>query len=196
MLLSLIKGGIMALRSFQGIMPTLGERTYVDASAVIIGRVTIGADCSIWPMAVIRGDVHTIHIGNQTNLQDGAILHVTHPSEKTNTVGHALWLGAHITIGHRVTLHGCRILDRCLIGMDSTIMDGACIESDVMIGAKSLVPPGKTLTSGYLYIGSPVIQKRRLTTEEIDFIRYSAHHYAALKDKYLNEPVSLFEEMT
>lgn len=180
----------MSLRSFQGVYPIIGAQTYIDNSAVVIGLVTIGEHCSIWPMAVIRGDVQTISIGNQTNIQDGAILHATHPSDKTTPNGHAICLGNHITIGHRVTLHGCKILDRCLIGMDSTVMDGVIIENDVIVGAKSLVPPGKVLTSGYLYVGSPVVQKRALTKTEIDFIVYSAAHYAKLKDIYLSEPIS------
>ncbi len=175
----------MPIRSYQGIQPTIGQHVYIDESAVVIGDVTIGKDSAIWPMAVVRGDMHRIVIGEATNIQDGSILHITHASEKTNPQGYPLIIGNGITVGHKVTLHGCTIDDWCLIGMDSLVMDGSHIHSEVILGAKSLVPPGKTLESGYLYVGSPCVQKRPLTQEEKDFIRYSAKNYVALKNNYL-----------
>ena len=173
------------LRSYKNQLPSLGLRVYVDESAVVIGNVEIGEDSSIWPMAVVRGDMHHIRIGNRTNIQDGSILHITHASEKTNVLGFPLIIGDDVTVGHGVILHGCTLHNECLIGMGSVILDGAIVESQVIIGAKSLVPPGKILQSGYLYVGSPVVQKRPLTKEEIGFLQYSAANYVALKNEYL-----------
>lgn len=174
----------MAVRPFLQYRPTLGSRTYLDEAAVIIGNVIIGDDSSIWPFASIRGDVHQIKIGDRTNIQDCSVLHATHAGEYAPN-GFSLQLGNEITVGHHVTLHGCTLHDRCLIGMGSIVLDNVVVESDVMVGAGSLVPPGKVLTSGFLWLGTPVIKKRPLTKEEIAFIRYSAEHYVKLKNNYL-----------
>ncbi|WP_455209504.1 gamma carbonic anhydrase family protein [Kaarinaea lacus] len=174
----------MTIKSFQGISPTTTESVYIDDSAVVIGDVTIGADSSIWPMTVIRGDVNKIIIGNNTNIQDGSILHVTHPHQK-HPDGFPLHVGNNVTVGHKVILHGCVIEDNCLIGMGSIIMDGAVVHSHVLVGAGSLVSPGKELESGYLYLGSPVKKLRPLTSEENAWIDYSASHYKKLKNRYL-----------
>lgn len=174
------------IRAYRQKCPILGKRVYVDDSAVVIGDVEIGEDSAIWPMVVVRGDMHRIRIGKRTNIQDGSILHITHASEKTNPVGFPLLIGDNVTVGHGVILHGCTLHDECLIGMGTIILDGAVVESHVMIGAKSLVPPGKRLQSGYLYVGSPVVQKRPLTPEEMAFFSYSAENYVKLKDEYLS----------
>jgi len=176
----------MTIRQFQQKTPKLGQSVYIDASALVLGDVTIGDDSSIWPMTVVRGDVHRITIGERSNIQDGSVLHVTHDSEHTPG-GFALTIGDDVTAGHRVILHACTIGNRCLIGMGSSILDGATIEDDVMIGANSLVPPNKILKSGYLYLGSPVKQARALTEAELDFLRYSAKSYVDLKNKHLPE---------
>ena len=174
----------MKLRNFLNYSPQLGDKVFIDPTATVIGKVTIGDDSSIWPMAVIRGDVHEITVGERTSVQDGSILHVTHAG-KFNPAGFPLIIGNDVTIGHRVTLHGCEIQDHCLIGMSSTVMDGAIIESQVILGAGSLVTPGKILDSNYLWMGSPVKKIRPLTVEEIQFIKYSAEYYVGLKNKYL-----------
>lgn len=174
------------IRSFRGHTPALGARVFVDRSAVVIGQATLGDDVAIWPGAIVRADMHAITIGARTNIQDGSVLHVTHPSEKTHPEGYSLTIGSNITVGHCVTLHGCTIHDFCLIGMNSLVMDGAVIESEVMLGAGSLVPPGKVLESGFLYVGSPVVKKRPLTDAERAFIPYSVQNYVSLKDEYLN----------
>ena len=135
-------------------------------------------------MSVVRGDVHKITIGCSTNIQDGSILHVTHP-HSANPDGFTLYVGNNVTVGHKVILHGCHIGDNCLIGMGSTIMDGAVVNSQVMVGAGSLVTPGKQLDSGYLYVGSPVRKLRALSQEELQWIDYSATHYQKLKNQYL-----------
>ena len=149
----------MSIRPFQQHTPTLGERAFVDRSAVVIGDVEIGADSSIWPLTVIRGDMHRIRIGARTSVQDGCVLHITHAGP-FNPEGFPLLIGDDVTIAHKVMLHGCTVANRILIGMGSIVMDGAVIEDDVIVGAGSLVPPGKRLASGFLYVGSPVKQVR------------------------------------
>jgi carbonic anhydrase/acetyltransferase-like protein (isoleucine patch superfamily) len=147
--------------------------------------VTLGDDVSIWPMAVLRGDVHGITIGAGTNIQDGSVLHVTHGDSEFSEVGHPLVVGRHVTVGHKVVLHGCAVGDHCLIGIGAIVMDGVVIEDEVILGAGSLVPPGKRLESGYLYVGAPARQVRPLKPEEKDFLRYSPKHYIQLKNDYL-----------
>ncbi|HSG04266.1 MAG TPA: gamma carbonic anhydrase family protein [Marinobacterium sp.] len=176
----------MKLRPFRGIKPKLGERVFVDPSAVVLGDVELGEDSSVWPLTVIRGDMHHIRIGKRTNVQDGSILHITHASEY-NPEGYALSIGDEVTIGHQVMLHGCSIGNRVLIGMSTTIMDGAVVEDDVIIGAGSLVPPGKRLESGKLYVGRPVKAVRELSSKELSFFSYSAGNYVKLKDEHLQE---------
>lgn len=176
----------MNIRPYKNATPNIGERVYIDPAAVVIGQVTIGDDSSVWPMAVVRGDVHQISIGARTSVQDGVVLHVTHAGPYQPD-GFALTIGDDVTIGHNAILHGCTLENNCLIGMGVTVMDGALVESDVIIGANSLVPPNKKLESGYLYVGSPVKQARKLTQKELDFMPYSANNYVKLKDQYLAE---------
>lgn len=176
----------MAIRSYQQFTPLLGERVFVDASAVVLGDVEIGADSSVWPLVVIRGDMHSIRIGERSSVQDGSVLHITHAGP-FNPGGYPLNIGDDVTIGHKVTLHGCSIGSRVLVGMGSIVMDGAVIEDEVVLGAGSLVPPGKRLESGYLYVGSPAKQARPLSEKERSYFRYSADNYVRLKDQHLME---------
>ena len=176
----------MKIRPFKGITPKLGERVFVDPSAVVLGDVEIGDDSSVWPLTVIRGDMHRIRIGKRTNVQDGSILHITHASSY-NPEGYPLIIGDEVIIGHQVMLHGCTIGNRILIGMSCTIMDGAVVEDDVVIGAGSLVPPGKRLESGKLYMGRPAKAVRDLTEKELSYFSYSAGNYVKLKDEHLAE---------
>lgn len=176
----------MAIRSYQQFTPLLGERVFVDASAVVLGDVEIGADSSVWPLVVIRGDMHSIRIGERSSIQDGCVLHITHAGP-FNPGGYPLNVGDDVTIAHKVVLHGCNIGNRVLVGMGSIVMDGVVIEDEVVLGAGSLVPPGKRLASGYLYVGSPARQVRPLSDKERSYFRYSADNYVRLKDQHLME---------
>jgi len=176
----------MNIRPYQGISPLLADRVFVDPSAVVIGDVQLGEDCSVWPLTVIRGDMHRIRIGARTSVQDGSVLHITHAGP-FNPDGFPLLIGDDVTIGHQAMLHGCTIGSRVLVGMGAMVMDGAVVEDEVIIGAGSLVPPGKTLASGYMYMGRPVKQIRPLTDKEQEFFTYTAGNYVALKDKHRQE---------
>jgi len=172
------------IKSYQNILPVIAEHVYVDETASLIGNVTVGEHSSIWPMTVVRGDVNTIVIGKRTNIQDGSVLHVTHRHE-TIPDGYALHIGDDVTVSHKAILHGCTIYNLCLIGMGAIVMDGAVLESNVLLGAGSLVTMGKVLESGYLWKGNPVKKSRKLTSEEINWIEYSATHYVSLKNNYI-----------
>lgn len=171
------------LQHYQQHEPVLANGVYVHDFGLVIGHVNLGNDCSVWPGAVIRGDVNQIQIGDRTNIQDHSVLHVTHKSTD-NPEGHPLIIGDDVTIGHRVTCHGCKIGNRVLLGIGSIILDGAVLQDDVMIGANTLVSPGKVLESGYLYLGSPAKAVRKLTDSEVAFLKYSAEHYVRLKNTY------------
>lgn len=178
------------IRSYLEHHPKIDATCYIDELSVVIGDVILAQNVSVWPFAVIRGDVNFIHIGANSNIQDHAMLHVSHENAaKPN--GSPLVIGEDVTIGHHVKLHGCTIGHRVLVGIGSIILDNAIIEDDVMIGAGSLVPPRKRLESGYLYVGSPVQKVRPLTAQEKEFLPYSAKHYVKVANHYLtsDEPI-------
>lgn len=172
------------VRPFVRTKPNIGRRVYIDPSAVVIGDVSLGEDVSIWPTAVVRGDVNRIKVGARSNIQDGSVLHVTHDSP-FNAGGVELSVGEDVTIGHAAMLHACKIGDRCLIGINSIVMDRAEIEDEVLVAAGSLVTPDRRLESGGLYAGRPAKRVRDLTDNEREMLQYSAGHYVDLKDKYL-----------
>lgn len=172
------------IRTFKDKIPSIHETAYIDEQATVIGDVIIGKDSALWPQAVARGDLSNITVGQRTNIQDGAVLHVINASEYSDE--YPLTIGDDVTVGHSAVLHACTISDRCLIGMGSVIMDGANIASDCMIAAGSLVSPGKNIESGYLYVGSPVKQVRKLTDKENEFLLFSAQSYVDLKNTYLS----------
>tara|TARA_R110002167_G_scaffold162307_3_gene358742 strand:- start:611 stop:1147 length:537 start_codon:yes stop_codon:yes gene_type:complete len=174
----------MAIRSYKDKLPTLAEHCYIDASSVVVGDVKCAEHVSIWPLVAARGDVNYIQIGARTNIQDGTVLHVSRISD-ANPLGFPLVIGADVTVGHKCMLHGCTLGNRILVGMGAIIMDGAIVEDDVFIGAGTLVPPNKTLKSGFLYKGNPAKQARPLKESEIAFLKQSALNYIKLKDEYI-----------
>ena len=165
------------IHTFKGITPYLAEGVFVVESAEIIGDVRIGEMSSLWFNVVVRGDVNHIRIGKRTNIQDGTVVHVTHKK-------HPTIVGDDVTIGHNVTLHGCRIGDRCLIGMGAVVMDGVEIGNDVLIAAGSLVTPGTRIPDGTLFAGAPARLKRELKESEILDLKHSAEHYLAYVQEY------------
>ena len=176
----------MTLRRFEHDQPQIDPSAYVDAAALVIGDVTLGADSSLWPFSVLRGDVNRIRIGARSNIQDHSVLHVSHPGPH-RPQGNDLWVGDEVTVGHRVILHGCRIENCCLIGMGAIVMDGAVLRTHTLLGAGSLVPPDKILEGGYLWLGTPARKVRELTAAELDGLAYSAQHYVELKNRHLAE---------
>ena len=178
----------MSIRTYQGIAPQLGERVYIDESALVIGRVQMGDDSSLWPFAVARGDVNRIVIGARTNIQDGSVLHVVHEAPRTNG-GIPLIIGDDVTVGHKAMLHAVTVGNRCLIGMASVLLDGAVIEDEVIVGAGSVVPPGKRLDSRGLYVGNPARRIREVKPSELEGLLYSAQHYVQVKELHRADQV-------
>lgn len=174
----------MAIQTYRSIHPTLGARVYVHPAAVVIGRVILGDDASVWPTAVLRGDVHSISVGARSSIQDGAVLHVTHDGPYVPG-GRALDLGDDVTVGHRAVLHACTVGNACLIGMGAIVLDGAVIEDEVMIGAGAVVTPGKRLETRGMYVGSPARRVRDLTPQELEQLPYFAALYVKLKNEYM-----------
>ncbi len=171
------------IRPYLDTHPQIDDSCYIDPMGVVIGDVVLGENVSVWPFAVIRGDVNSIRIGNNSNVQDHAMLHVSHKNADKPD-GSPLIIGEDVTIGHHVTLHGCTIGNRVLVGINTIILDDVIVEDDVMIGAGSLVPPRKRLESGYLYVGSPVKKVRPLTDKEKAFLPYSAQNYVKVSWNY------------
>lgn len=174
----------MPISNFLDTTPAIGDKVFLHPSCQVIGDVRIGDDSSIWCNTVLRGDVNRIEIGRGSNLQDLTMGHVSHKTPD-KPEGSPLIIGDYVTVGHAVILHGCRIGNECLIGMGSIIMDDVAIPDRVMVGAGSLISPGKTLEAGMLYMGRPAKMVRALTDEELNYLRYSAEHYMRLKDNYL-----------
>ncbi|MEF3194228.1 MAG: gamma carbonic anhydrase family protein [Halothiobacillaceae bacterium] len=173
----------MTIRRFEGHMPMLEAGAWVDPTALVMGQVHLGRDASIWPMSVLRGDINRIEIGARTNIQDGTIIHVTHAS-RFNPRGAPVIVGSDVTVGHKVVLHACTIEERCLIGMGAVVLDEAVIRREVIVGAGSVVPPGKELESGYLWLGAPARKVRPLTDEELEYLGYSADYYVQLARRH------------
>ncbi len=173
----------MAIEKYREHTPLLGRDAYVHATATVIGDVELGEETSLWPNVVVRGDVNRIRLGARSIVQDGSILHVTHrrPSDPD---GAPLLIGRDVSIGHAVILHGCTIGDECLVGMGSLVMDKAVLEPRVLLGAGSLVPEGRILKSGWLYLGRPAKPIRPLSPEELEYFVYLAANYVRLAAEY------------
>jgi carbonic anhydrase/acetyltransferase-like protein (isoleucine patch superfamily) len=164
------------IRSYKGIRPTIGPRAFVDVSAQVIGDVTLGEDASVWMSSVLRGDVNRIRIGDRTNVQDACVLHVT--------ARHPTTLAEEVTVGHSVTLHGCTIERRCLVGIGAIVLNGAVVGEESIVAAGALVPEGMVVPPRSLVMGSPAKVRRAVTGEErASLLRY-AENYVRYKDEY------------
>ncbi len=160
--------------------PDYPDSVFVAPSADIIGDVSLGDESSFWFNVTIRGDVNWIKIGDRSNIQDNTCIHVMNQTGPTK-------IGDEVTVGHNAMIHGCTIHDRVLVGIHATVLDEAIIESDVIVAAGSLVPPGKRLKSGYLYMGSPVEKKRELSDEEIRSIKEHSENYVKYARAYMQK---------
>jgi carbonic anhydrase/acetyltransferase-like protein (isoleucine patch superfamily) len=169
------------IRGYRAKRPQIAATAYIDPAAVIIGDVVIGEDSSVWPCAVVRGDVHAIRIGARTSVQDGAVLHGM--KEEYGVI-----LGDDVTIGHSVTLHGCTIESRCLIGMGSVILNGAQIGAGSIVAAGALILEKTVIPPSSLVAGHPAKVKRTLTAIDQAAIDRYAARYVGYKDIYLQEP--------
>ena len=173
----------MPLYSLDGRRPTLPPHGFfwIAPNASVIGDVVVGLDVGIWFGAVLRGDVFHIRVGEDTSIQDNAVIHVTHGQHGTQ-VGHK------VTVGHSVTLHGCTVGDACIVGMGAVILDQAVIGDRCIVGAGALVTPGTKIPPGHLAVGSPARPKRPLTDEELVWLESSALHYVELVQQYIEDP--------
>jgi carbonic anhydrase/acetyltransferase-like protein (isoleucine patch superfamily) len=168
------------IRSFKNITPTIPSNCYIDDSAQIIGDVVLGEHASVWMNAVLRGDVHEIRVGAHSNIQDNSVLHGMKQQ-------YGVYLGEYVTVGHSVTLHGCIIEDRCLIGMGSIILNGAKIGTGSIIAAGTLIPEKTIVEPGSLWMGSPGKFRRKLGPEDRQTILRYANNYLGYKEEYLKE---------
>ena len=170
---------------YKGYRPKLDKGAWVAPGATVIGDVKIGKDSSIWFGCVIRGDVHKIRIGDRTNIQDLSMVHVTHYKKPDKSDGHPTIIGNDVTVGHKVMLHGCTIEDACLIGMSATILDGAVIGKESIVGAGALVTMNKVFPPRSLILGSPAKVVRELSEEEVAQLYNSAKRYIKFKENYV-----------
>jgi carbonic anhydrase/acetyltransferase-like protein (isoleucine patch superfamily) len=162
---------------YRGVLPKIDESAFIAPGTHVIGDVRIGAQASIWFNCVVRGDVHNIEIGARTNLQDGTIVHVTGGRFGT-------YIGDDVLVGHQCLLHGCRLENESFVGMGATVMDDCVLERGAMLGAGSLLSPGKIIKSGELWLGRPARLVRALTAAEVEQNRASVAHYVKLAEEY------------
>jgi len=173
----------VSIRAYREWLPEIGRGAWVDPAATVIGRVTIAEDASIWPGAVVRGDVNWISVGARTSIQDGSVLHVA-SARLAGDEGIPLVIGEECTVGHGVILHACTVGRRVLVGMGAIVMDGAVIGEESIIGAGALVTAGTEVPPRTLWTGSPARQRRALDAREVAFLAESAAHYVSLKNDY------------
>jgi len=169
------------IREVNGISPRFGRGCFLADTAVVVGDVITGDECSVWWNAVIRGDVNAIRIGDRVNIQDGAVLHCTY--EKSQTI-----IGTNVSIGHNAVVHGCTIADEVLVGMGAIIMDLAIVHSHVIVAAGAVVLENTVLESGWIYGGIPARKLKEIDPETQQFyIRRTAQNYVGYKDWFMNE---------
>lgn len=166
------------LLPYHGIVPTIAEGVFLAENATIIGEVTIGSGSSVWYQAVLRGDVDAIHIGQNSNIQDGTIIHCT--THRCPTV-----IGNRVTVGHRAILHGCTLEDEVLIGMGAIVLDEALVPTHTIVAAGAVITERMQLESGYLYAGVPARKIKALTPEQIAGIKLGAAGYVQKSIEYL-----------
>ena len=152
--------------------PRIDAGAYIDPSAQVIGEVTIGPGSSIWPLTVVRGDQSWVRIGRNSNVQDGAVVHVA--------PGVPCVIGDNVTIGHRAVVHACTVMSNSRIGIGAIVLDGAVVEEGAQVGAGSLVPPGKVVPAGWLVMGVPAKPVRQMNQDELDDIMRNAQEYVDL----------------
>ena len=177
----------MKLIKYNGILPAIHKSSFIASNAVISGNVTIGEGSGIWYFCVIRGDVSSVSIGSNTNIQDGTTIHVTranHVANKTGSEGGKTTVGSNVTVGHNCIIHACTISDNCFVGMGSIVMDLSVMEPYSMLAAGSVLTPGKLVKTGELWGGVPAKKLRDLTKQESDYIQVSADNYNALAMEY------------
>lgn len=165
------------IRSHKGKTPKIGENVYIDPMALVIGDVTIGDDCSIWPGAVVRGDVNSITIGNRTNIQDNVVIHTSHMVP--------VYIGGNVTIGHLAHVHSATIGNGVMVGSRSVVLDECIIEDTCLIGAGALVSPRSKIPSRSMVLGMPAVIKRELKDSEVEMILANAQEYVDMKNDYL-----------
>jgi carbonic anhydrase/acetyltransferase-like protein (isoleucine patch superfamily) len=168
------------IRSFQGKQPRIASSAYIDERALVIGDVVIGEHSSVWPNAVVRGDVHYIRIGNETSIQDNCVLHV-------ETDRYSLEMGDRITVGHGAILHGCRIGSRCLIGIGAMVLNNVEIGPECLIAAGTLIPENTVIPAGSVVMGSPGTVRRKITEDDLKRIDRGADNYLRLTNIYIAE---------
>jgi carbonic anhydrase/acetyltransferase-like protein (isoleucine patch superfamily) len=170
------------IRPYRGVYPTIAASAYIDSAAVVIGDVVIGERSSVWPCAVVRGDVNLIRIGEETNIQDNSVLHV-------ETDLFPLHIGNRVTVGHNVVLHGCTVEDECVIGIGAIVLNGAKIGKGSIVAAGALVTEGMEVPPGSMVMGMPAKVRRTVTPEEQERFRLNAKHYVEACAIYRSEPV-------
>ena len=173
------------IRPYAGHWPDIDPSAFIAPTAVIIGRVKIGPRASVWDGCVLRGDVSYIEVGEETNVQDGTVIHLTSATMGTKAI--PTRIGARVTIGHCALLHACTVDDDAFVGMRATLLDESHLASDAMLGAGALLTPRKAVPAGELWLGSPARRVRALTPEALDGFRLSAAHYVELAQKHKAE---------
>lgn len=173
----------MPIFKFKNYIPQIDSTCFIAPGAMVIGEVTLKLNSNIWHNSVLRADVNSIEIGENTNIQDLSMLHVTEKS--------SLKIGNNVSVGHSVTLHGCTIDNYCLIGMGATILDNVHIESECIVAAGSVLPPNKHFPKGSMIMGAPAKVVRSLTEDEIIFVKNHYKSYLKYKDEFTHHCIEI-----
>jgi len=158
------------IKPVKGVSPTMGENCWLAENATVVGDVILGKNCTVWFNAVIRGDVNSVSIGDNSNIQDGAIIHCTYQKTKTT-------IGNYVSIAHNAIVHGCTIEDKVLIGMGAIVMDGAVIETGSIIAAGAIVTQNTRVPAGTIYAGNPAKFLKNISPEAAEVFMRTANNY-------------------